>query len=177
MRYISIIIDILSYVLPFINEIANTLTSSNIPIFKGLYKHCIDKYLLPSNIIKTISKEKICSNRDIISKLLIDILGLLGIIINIAKNAIQYGYLTSILNGIIIVILSFVIPNLYLQRIIVKIKKRYKLKQRYMSIVIGMGFIIAGIGVMFGCEKLIQKFTSDIVIDPELEKYIYPRSF
>ena len=85
--------------------------------------------------------------------------------------------MTSILNGVIVVILSFVIPNLYLQRIIAKIKKRYKLKQRYMSIVIGMGFIIAGIGVMIGCEKLIQKFTSDIVIDPELEKYIYPRSF
>ena len=175
MIYISIIIDILSYILPFINEISNILTASNLKPFRGLYKRCVDRYLLPSNVIKIISKNKICTPQELRSKIIIDILGLLGIIINIAKNAIQFGYLTSILSGIVVVMISFVIPNLYLQRIIISIKKYYKLKYRNSSIIIGLFFIAFGIVVMIGLEKLIQNITRDIVIDPELEKYIYPR--
>ena len=59
--------------------------------------------------------------------------------------------------------------------IIISIKKYYKLKYRNSSIIIGLFFIAIGIVVMIGLEKLIQNLTRDIVIDPELEKYIYPR--
>ena len=176
MTYISIIIDILSYVLPFVNEVANILTYSNIKIFKNLYRHCIDKYLIPHNIIKSISKNKLCNDWDTVSKILIDMIALFGIIINIAKNAIQFGYLTSILNGFIVIFISFVIPNLYLYRFIHFIKKYFKLKYKYSYILIGFFIILLTIGIMIGCEKLIQKYISNIIIDPELEKYIYPRS-
>jgi hypothetical protein len=176
MIVVSIIINILSYILPFINEIANVLTYSNIKLFENLYRHCIDKYLIPHNIVKTISKKKLCNDWDTISKLLIDVLALLGIIINIAKNAIQFGYLTSIINGFIVVLISFVLPNLYLYSFIKFIIRYYKLKSKYSYVSIGLFIILLTIGAMIGFEKLIQISTSKIIIDPELEKYIYPRS-
>ena len=169
MPHINTLINVLSYVLPFFNEIANILTSTDLPMFRGLYKKCIDKYLLPHNVIKTISKDKICTTRDVISKLIIDILSLLGLVINIAKNAIHHGYLTSILNGIFVVIISIIIPNLYLQRMINYIKAFFKVKKAYMSIIIGLGFIAVGIGIMIVIEKLIYNLVSDIVIDTDTE--------
>ena len=164
MIYISIIIDILSYILPFINEISNILTASNLKPFKGLYKRCVDRYLLPSNVIKIISKNKICTPQELRSKIIIDILGLLGIIINIAKNAIQFGYLTSILSGIVVVMISFVIPNLYLQRIIISIR---------LSVISSLGYFIVS-SLIKQPQKNIVKCSKPISMSKLLvEIYLY----
>ena len=175
MTQISIVIEVLSYVLPFANQIANILTSSSIKIFENLYRHCIDKYLVPQNILKTIAKKKICDQRDIISKIFIDIIAFTGIIIYISKNAIQFGYLTGILNGINIILFSFILPNLYLFRVIKYIKRYFKLKNKYNTILIGILLIAILIGFTILFEFIIYTYAANIKIDPELEKYIYPR--
>ena len=172
---ISIVIEILSYVLPFSNEIANILTSSGIKLFDGVYKHCIDKYLIPQNILKIISKDKICNQRDIISKIMFDIISFIGIIIYISKNAIQYGYLTGILNGINIILFSFILPNLYMFRLIRVIRSYFKLKNKYNTILVGLLFIGVLIGFTILFEFIIYSLAAHVKIDPELEKYIYPR--
>jgi len=175
MTNISIIIEVLSYVLPYSNEIANILTSSGIETFKDLYKQCIDKYLVPQNILKSISPSKICNQHDIISKIIFDIISFVGIIIYISKNAIQFGYLTGILNGINIILFSFILPNLYMFRVIRIIKKYFKFKNKYITILIGLGLV----GILIACtilfEFIIYSYAAHVKIDPELEKYIYPR--
>ena len=175
MTNISIVIEVLSYILPFSNEIANILTSSGIGIFKNLYKQCIDKYLIPQNILKLISHVKICNQRDIISKLFFDMIAFGGIIIYISKNAIQYGYLTGILNGINIILFSFILPNLYLFRLIKIIKKYFNLKNKYNTILIGAVLVCILIAFTILFEYIIYSYAAHVKIDPELEKYIYPR--
>lgn len=175
MTNVSIVIEVLSYVLPFTNQIANILTSSNFKVFENVYKHCIDKYLVPQNILKSISKNKICNQRDIISKIIFDTIAFTGIIIYISKNAIQYGYLTGILNGINIILFSFIIPNLYLFRIIKVIKKYFNLKNKYNTILLGLLIVSILIGFTILFEFIIYSYAAHVKIDPELEKYIYPR--
>ena len=162
-------IDVLSIVLPFCNEIANVLSSSDLPFFQNLYKQCIDPYLLDNYLLRTISKDKICRSRHIFSKLVIDILALFGIILNIGKNSIEYGYLTGIITGLIIVFLSFILPNLFLHKIVHGIMHRFKFKSPYMSIFIG--FVVIGILMVTSVvlERLVQDSTKGVIIDTDLE--------
>jgi len=175
MTHISIVIEVLSYILPYTNEIANILTSSGFKIFQNMYKHCIDRYLIPQNILKVISKDKICNQRDIISKIIFNIIAFTGIIIYISKNAIQYGYLTGILNGINIMLFSFILPNLYMFRLIRFIKNYFNLKNKYNTILIGLLIVAILIGFTILVEFIIYTYAAHVKIDPELEKYIYPR--
>lgn len=132
------IIDTLSFILPFSNEVANVLCSSEYSIFSEIYKPCIDSYLLDSLIIKHISKKKICQNKNLYYKLLFDLLALIGIIINIAKNTLQNGYLDGILSGISIMLFSFVIPNLFLHKII----NYFNIKRKFNKLLFGLFIIL-----------------------------------
>lgn len=78
--------------MPYTNEICNVLTSSGYKIFKHLYRPCIDEYLLDEKVWKHIKKDKICKKKDVISKLIIDLIALSGIILNIGRATLEYGY-------------------------------------------------------------------------------------
>lgn len=175
MTHISIVIEVLSYILPYTNELANILTASGIKVFENVYKNCIDKYLVPQNVLKSISTKHICNQRDVVTKLFVNLIAFVGIIIYISKNAIQYGYLTGILNGIIIILFSFILPNLYMFRTIRYIKKIMKFNTKYSTILIGLSIvgILVALTILF--EYIIYTYAAHIKIDPELEKYIYPR--
>ena len=90
---------------PFANELANVLTTSTVKIagyqlFKNLYK----------DMPKTGGQK--------ISKVLIDLIALFGIILNVAHVASLYGEKAGIAKGAAIVVLAFVIPNLTFHAII-----------------------------------------------------------
>lgn len=163
------LIHILSIILPFSNEIANILTASNIPFFKDLYKQCIEPYLLDSYLLKTYPaiQDKVCSNHHIWSKAIIDLLALFGIVLYIGKNSIQYGYLTGVISGMIIVILSFVIPNLFLHKITDGIMHKFNFKSPY--IFISIGFMVIGVLMMVSSilENLTQTYTKRVIIDTD----------
>jgi len=163
------IINILSFILPFANEMANVLTSSGLPLFKNLYKQCIDGFLVDSSFIKYIPKDKICQDRHVFRKIIIDLIALTGIILNIGKNSIRYDYLTGILSGISIIIFSFILPNLFLHKTVHNLMERFNFKSSYISIIIG--FILIGIllGLSMVIESIIQKYTKGIIIDPKIE--------
>lgn len=166
---VDTIINILSFILPFSNEIANVLTSSKLKVFKNLYKNCIDPLLIDSYQLKYIDNKKLCKIKNTLSKMLIDIIALFGIILNIAKNSIEYGYLAGILSGLIIVLLSFIIPNLFIHKIIHFFTNYFKSENPYLIICIG--FIIIGIllGLSIFFEKIIIKYTEYKNIDKEIK--------
>ena len=167
-------IHIASIILPFSNEIANVFTSSKLPLFSNLYKECIDPYLLSNNVLNKISTNKtsfnrICKRKNIYSKLLIDIIALFGIILNIGKNSILYGYLTGILSGLNVVLFSFILPNLFLHKILHYIAHYFNIKNSYMLIFIGFICICILMVVSGSIENIIQKKTTGIIIDTDIE--------
>ena len=81
-------------ILPFSNEIANVLTSSGIAIFSGLYQH--DPKTLTASVSKT----------------LIDFAALSGIVMASIATAEESGSTTGIVQGILVLLVAFVIPNL-----------------------------------------------------------------
>ena len=87
-------------ILPFANEVANALTLSKIlddTPFKRLYKPC-DEELMP-----------------LIKSSLIDLIALFGIIWNTAYIGSKYGTKVGCIYGGIVVILSFIIPNAFME--------------------------------------------------------------
>jgi len=121
---------------PFVNEIANVLTTSTVKIagrevFKNLYK---DMPTTPATKI---------------SKVLIDLIALAGIILNVAHVSAEYGQKAGIAKGIIIVVLAFVIPNLTFHAIIDKVCFRCKPWQK-------LAFGLFLIGVLGGVELLLD---------------------
>lgn len=87
----------LMFILPFINEIANALTITQEGPFKRLYKPC---------------------NKEITFKLessIIDLVAFIGIMWNVSYMGSKHGTRTGIIYGIIIVSLSFIIPNTFME--------------------------------------------------------------
>ena len=87
-------------------------------------------------------------------KLLFDLLALIGIIINIAKNSIQNGYIDGILSGVNIVLFSFIIPNLFLHKII----HYFNIKTKFNKLAFGLMIILILIIFTTIIEKHIDKF-------------------
>ncbi len=117
---------------PFANEIANVLTTSTVKIagyqvFKNLYKD------MPK------------SNAQKISKVLIDLIALAGIILNVAHVSSKHGQKAGIAKGLSVVVLAFVIPNLTFHAIIHKVCFRCKPWQK-------LAFGLLLIGVLSGLE-------------------------
>ena len=98
--------DALKSVLPFSNEVANVLTSSGFAIFSGLYK----------DAPKT--------NKQRLSKMVFDLVALVGIILNAVHVTRDHGATAGLLKGIVVIIIAFVIPNLTFHAIIERICKR-----------------------------------------------------
>ena len=116
-------------IMPFSNEFANVLTSSGLAIFSGLYK----------DVPKT-KKQKL-------SKMLIDLIALSGIILNAAHVAAKYGEVAGIAKGIIVIIVAFLIPNLTFHGIVKKFCYRCRPWQKLV-----LGFLL--IGGLTGLEFL-----------------------
>mgnify|MGYP001352418422 CR=1 FL=1 len=85
-------LNIFNLLAPFINEIANILTLSNVI---NLYPHH------PKN------------NIEIYKKAFIDLISLIGIVSN-ASHYSRYGYKLGILKGSVLIFLTFFIPNLFM---------------------------------------------------------------
>ena len=112
-------LKVILFLLPFTNEMANVLTLSKIKInnnyiFKSLYRDCLKYQTVSCNDDGIL----MCSNSDnnIIS--LINFIALTGIILNICFFYKQKGFKMAILFGMILIILSFVIPNTYMEKMI-----------------------------------------------------------
>ena len=63
------LINILSLILPFSNEIAGILCESDYKTFSNLYAQCIDPYLLDFRTQKLIPNKKICDDKKFYYKL------------------------------------------------------------------------------------------------------------
>lgn len=96
------------YILPFFNEIANILTLSFSQI--NIYKHHPE----------TFTEE--------LSKISIDFIALIGIIWNTVYITHKYNNkIYGITKGLVILLISFIIPNLFLKYIIDKININFNL--------------------------------------------------
>tara|TARA_A100001015_G_C14859568_1_gene659773 strand:- start:396 stop:899 length:504 start_codon:yes stop_codon:yes gene_type:complete len=160
------IILILSFILPFTNEICNVFTSSGYKIFRNLYRPCIDEYILDEKVKKYIKNKKICKNKDIVSKLIIDFIALAGIILNIGRATLEYGYFVGFASGLSIVMLSFILPNLFLHKLI----HFTGVKKKYMKIIVGLIIISILLGLSVFMEYMIKTFFDNVILDPELEE-------
>ena len=144
----------LSILLPFANETAIVLTCSKLPFFKNLYRDCIDEGL-------EIKTDKICKPQDYYNKIAIDLLAYTGIILFICKNAINYGYTTGVVTGVILIFLSIIIPNMFLGISIEKITTYLAIKNPYLYILVGIVMIALLVLVTNVLESITQNLTKE----------------
>ena len=163
-----------SILLPFINETAIVLTKSKLPLFHNFYKLCIPDEVvdfLPESCKK--NRDIICSPYDTFRRLLIDAIAYLGIILNIGRSTIKYGYVTGVVNGFVLIICSIVFPNLYLGQIIHKIKHFLHIEIPSMSIIVGLICIIILIFVTKFLQdlstQLFQNYRIDTINEPVMK--------
>ena len=90
---------ILMFILPFANDIANALTISDVGEFKRLYKPC-------------------GGDDDSVRASFIDMIALFGIIWNVSYMSSKHGTKAGCIYGLIILLLSFIVPNLFMERYI-----------------------------------------------------------
>ena len=147
-------LHLLSILLPFANETAIVLTHSKLPFFKDLYRDCIDEVL-------EIKTDKICKSQDYLNKIIIDLVAYIGIILFICKNAINYGYTTGIVTGIILIFLSIIIPNMFLGISIDKITTYLTIKNPYLYILVGILMIAALVLVTSVLESIAQNLIKE----------------
>ena len=83
-----------------------------------------------------------CSSYDTFRRIFIDLLAYLGIILNIGRYTIKYGYITGVVNGFVLIICSIIFPNLYLSVIIHKTKHFLNINTPIMIIILGLFYII-----------------------------------
>jgi len=120
-------------ILPFSNEVGNVLTLSGLKIFSGLYK----------DVPKT-KKQKL-------SKTMIDLISLAGIILNAAHVAAEHGETAGIVKGVGIILIAFVIPNLTFHTLLHKFGLRRKSWQKLL-----FGLVL--IGILTGLELLFEYY-------------------
>jgi hypothetical protein len=125
---------ILSIILPFFNEISNILTSSGIKKFQHLYPD-----------VPTLKKEKL-------SKLFIDFISLVGIIISTVRTTKKHGKRAGIIKGIGVLLLAYVIPSLTIHSVIETVCSNCG---PIPKIIIGLILIGCLIGFEYGLDKLI----------------------
>ena len=159
----------LSIILPFINETAILLTNSKLPLFANLYRTCIP-YEAVSDIRNSSILNKVCTRRDFRNKIIIDLLAYLGIMLFIGKNTIQYGYVTGVANGMVLIFCSIILPNLFLGTAIHNTTKFLKIKTPFFFILVGVVLIVLLMLFTAFMEYNVQKLTKSIKIDPEVEK-------
>ena len=165
------IIFFASILLPFINETAIVLTKSKLPLFHNFYKSCIpDEVInfLPESCKK--NKDIVCSSYDTFRRLFIDAIAYLGIILNIGRSTIKYGYVTGVVNGFVLIICSIVFPNLYLGHIIDNIKQFLRVESSAMSIIVGIVCII----ILIFATKYLQDLSTQMFQHYRIDKINEP---
>jgi len=171
---VDYIIFFASIILPFANETAITLTKSGLPMFHNLYRVCVhnDIFTLMSEACKK-NKKLHCTNGETFRSIFIDAIAYLGIILNIGRNTIKYGYITGVVSGFVLILCSIVFTNLYLGQIIHKIKDILHVNTPFMNILIGLICIIILVFVTSVLQhissKLFQNYRIDKINEPILE--------
>ena len=97
------IAEILKFIMPFSNEISNALTISEEGIFKRLYVVCPHSW------------------DELTIKTFIDILALIAICWNVADTSHSNNVKKGILVGALLIIVAFIIPNLFMESFVNKI--------------------------------------------------------
>ena len=95
--------NILMFILPFSNEIANALTISQTlknTRFKRLYKPCDENINFK------------------IKSAIIDFIALIGICWNVGYMGSKHGTKASLFYGSIVITLSFIVPNLFMEKFV-----------------------------------------------------------
>ena len=138
--------EILKFIMPFSNEISNALTISEEGIFKRLYVAC------PHNW------------SEIGSKTFIDVLALIAICWNVADTSHYNNVKKGVLVGILLIILAFIIPNLFMESFVNKMcdtKNKHSDKCNHlMRFSIALGFIF----ILFICEHFGLDFIKSLKI-------------
>ena len=116
--------------LAFSNEISSVLTSSGIAIFSGLYQH--NPKGLRANISKT----------------LIDFVALIGIVMASVNTASEIGSTAGIIQGALVLLVAFVIPNLTFHSLTDKFCGKCKPIPK-------LAFGLSLIGILFLVEKYV----------------------
>jgi len=170
MSTISSIIHWSSIVLPYSNNIAITLTESGMPLYKSLYRNCINFFAIKDEAIRKKVDGQICTSKDHYHKIFFDTIAYFGIMLNICKNAIQYGYVTGIFSGLNLVFWSMLITNMFLGSTIHHIIHVLQFTSPIMYLIVGIFCIAALVAITHYTELWIQHFTKPITIDPEVEE-------
>jgi hypothetical protein len=97
------IIEGIKFGAPFSNEIANALTISEDPVFKRIYKSCPHTWT------------------EIEMKTTIDVIALTAICWNVAETSYHNGVKLGLSVGIMLIILAFIVPNLFMEPFVNKI--------------------------------------------------------
>ena len=136
--------DAIKSVMPFSNEVANVLTTSGFAIFSGLYKD------LPK------------TNAQKLSKMLFDLVALIGIILNAVHVTRDHGATAGLIKGVVVIIIAFIIPNLTFHTIIEKICKRCN---HLTKLLFGL-FLI---GLLTGFEFLFDRYILELFHEEQKE--------
>jgi hypothetical protein len=163
------IIHWLSIVLPYSNNVAITLTESGMPLYKSLYRNCIDFFAIQDESIRKKVDGQICTSKDHYHKIFFDTIAYLGIMLNICKNAIQHGYVTGIFSGLNLVFWSMLITDMFLGSTIHRITHALQLTSPIMYLMVGIFCIAVLVAITHYTEVWIQHYTKPITIDPEAE--------
>jgi hypothetical protein len=170
MSTISSIIHWSSIVLPYSNTIAITLTESGMPLYKSLYRNCIDFFAIKDEAIRKKIDGQICTSRDHYHKIFFDTIAYFGIMLNICKNAIQHGYIEGIFSGVNLVFWSMLITNMFLRSTIHRITHALQLTSPIMYLMVGICCIAALVTITYYTEIWIHRLTKPIIIDPEVKE-------
>jgi hypothetical protein len=163
-----------SVMLPFINEMSIVLTNSGFPMFKDLYKVCIPKETLEKLPSKYHHDENlVCSMRQEFRKIVIDMIAYLGIMLNIGRNTLNFGYFIGVVNGLFLVFFSMIVPSLFLSRAQKALISKLAIgdERRIARIILGLACVILLMYVTDALQERMQKSLQKyIIIDAANEK-------
>jgi hypothetical protein len=131
---------------------------------------CIDEDLVKGVRISNELKTKLCQKFEYRHKIIIDLIAYLGIMLFICKNTLQYGYVTGVACGLVIIFCSIMLPGLFLGKSIRYITTSLNIKNPFLFIMVGIALIICLIIFTNVLELITQKVTKSIKIDSETEK-------
>ena len=78
----------------------------------------------------------------------------------------EYGYFVGFASGFSIILLSFVLPNLFLHKLI----HFTGVKKKYMKLIIGLIIVSILLGMSVFMEYIFKTFFGNVILDPELEE-------
>jgi len=162
------IIHYASLVLPFAHEIAMIPKKSNLPLFAGFYRDCIEADSIQE---KKLFKNKTCTIKDRTTEIIIDFIAYTGILLLVSRNALTYGYVTGVTTGLVMLFCSVTLARMYLGQIVSTINDFLGFKNPYILLIVSIFVVCMYITLARILEMLAEKLTKSITIDPEAEKY------